>query len=151
MFDNGYFFYFSLIAVICAVGVKIYLYFRYESSAEQTEIDKAVQRFKLGSFCFAVILYFGALFALDWIYIPTIYPDDPQATINEQLIENQEKIKDNLIDLRNFLFVVGIVGGMYIYAVGKFVEKLNDLRTGKSPDNDNDDDDHINKKPLGLE
>ena len=137
----------ALALTIVFVLAQVFYYFRFRRKANVTDIDKNLWQLRLFSAFLAALVFFAM------IYLPSTgyYRDidlSPAAreTAFQNLVANQQRVGEQLDQLREVLYVVLMMSMIYLFAIGTFIGRIWQDRRKRVSAND-----PAVKKPLGLE
>lgn len=127
--------------------VLAFYYFKFRGDVNLSDFDKAFRQFRLFTF------FFGALIAIAMLYLPTtgFYSDidmsaSGRETAFQGLVRNQERMGNQLDQLREVLYIVFMMLMLYLVSaatlMGRLWRERERLAFVDKPEI---------KKPLGLE
>jgi hypothetical protein len=107
-----------LVWTVILILVLGFYYFKFRGAANLSDFDRAFRQFPLFTF------FFGALVAIAMLYLPTpgFYTTidisaSARETAFQDLVRNQERMGNQLAQLREVLFIVFMVLMMYLLGV----------------------------------
>jgi hypothetical protein len=137
----------ALALTIVFAVVQVCFYFTFKRKANVTDIDKNLWQLRLFSGFLAALIFLAIL------YLPStgFYREidlSPAAreTAFQDLVYNQQRIGDQLDQLREVLNVVFMMSMFYLFGIGTFIGRVWRDRQKRASAND-----PAIKKPLGLE
>jgi hypothetical protein len=141
------FIYVALALVIIFALAQVFYYFKFKRKPNLTDVDKSLWQIRLDS------VFLGALLFVAMLYLPTtgfyrdidISPAGREAAF-QNLVHNQQRIGNQLDELREVLYIVFMMSMMYLFGVGTLIRRVWNDRHKHASEND-----PSVKKPLGLE
>jgi hypothetical protein len=127
--------------------VQVFYYFRFKRKGSFTDLDRNIWKLRLLTGFFAALLFC----ALAYVPSTGFYRDidlSPTAreTAFQSLVTNQQRIGEQLDQMREVLYVVLMMSMMYLVAIGTFISRIwHDRQKRVSAE------EPAVKKPLGLE
>jgi hypothetical protein len=137
----------ALALVIIFAVPQVFYYFKFKRNVNLTDVDKGLWQLKLFS------IFLGVLIFVAMLYLPStgFYRDidiSPAAreTAFQNLVQNQQRIGNQVDQLREVLYIVFMIAMLYLFSVGTFMGRVWKDKQKRATDKD-----PSVKKPLGLE
>lgn len=137
----------AIVFIIAFVLVKLFYYFKFKRDVNLSDVDKALWQLRLSTVFLAVLIFVAMVYLLSTGFYGDIdLSPSARETAFKDLVWNQQRMGNELDELKEVLFIVFMWLMLYLFGAGDFVGRLwrerQRLASANNP---------AIKKPLGLE